>query len=36
MEKIPKFEKRMAFNKTVGPGKSSKINNRGASVNSGL
>ena len=26
MEKIPKFDKRRAFNKAVGPGKKSKIN----------
>ena len=25
MEKIPKFNKRRAFNKTVGPGKKSKL-----------
>ena len=29
MEKIPKFNKRRAFNKTVGPGKKSKIINVG-------
>ena len=27
MEKIPKFNKHRAFNKAVGPGKKSKINN---------
>ena len=36
MEKIPKFNKRRAFNKAVGPGKSSKINNPRAYVYSGL
>jgi hypothetical protein len=36
MEKIPKFNKLRAFNKAVGPGKSSEINNRRAYVYSGL
>ena len=36
MEKIPKFNKRRAFNKAVGPGKKSKINKRRAYVYSGL
>ena len=30
MEKSPKFNKRRAFNKAVGPGKKSKINKRRA------
>ena len=30
MEKLPKFNKRRAFNKAVGPGKKSKINKRRA------
>ena len=34
--KIPKFDKRRAFNKAVGPGKKSKINKRRAYVYSGL
>ena len=34
--KIPKFNKRRAFNKAVGPGKKSKINKRRAYVYSGL
>ena len=36
MEKIPKLDKRKAFNKAVGPGKKSKINKRRAYVYSGL
>ena len=36
MEKIPKFNKRRAFNKAVGPEKKSKINKRRAYVYSGL
>ena len=36
MKKIPKFNKRRAFDKTVGPGKKSKINKRRAYVYSGL
>ena len=36
MKKVPKFNKRMAFNKAVGPGKDSKINKRGAYVYSAL
>ena len=36
MEKIPKFDKRWAFNKAVGPGKKSNINKRMAYVFSGL
>ena len=36
MEKIPKFNKRRAFNKAVGPGKKSKINKSRAYVYSGL
>ena len=36
MEKIPKFNKRRAFNKAVGPGNESKINKRRAYVYSGL
>ena len=36
MEKIPKFNKRRAFNKAVGPGKKSKNNKRTAYVYSGL
>ena len=36
MEKIPKFNKRRAFNKAVGPGKKSEINKRRAYVYSGL
>ena len=36
MEKIPKFNKRRSFDKAVGPGKSSKINNHRAYVYSGL
>ena len=35
MEKIPKFDKRRAFNKAVGPAKKSKINKRRAYVYSG-
>ena len=35
MEKIPKFNKRRAFNKNVGPGKTSKINKPRTYVNSG-
>ena len=35
-EKIPKFNKRRAFNKAVGPGKKSKVNKRRAYVYSGL
>ena len=33
---IPKFNKRRAFNKAVGPGKKSKIDKRKAYVYSGL
>ena len=36
MEKIPKFNKRRAFDKDVGPGKESKINKHRAYVYSGL
>ena len=36
MEKIPKFNKRRAFNKAVGPGKISKINKRRAYFYSGV
>ena len=36
MEKIPKSNKRRAFNKAVGPGKKSKINKRRAYIYSGL
>ena len=36
MEKIPKFDKRKASNKAVGPGKKYKINKRRAYVYSGL
>jgi hypothetical protein len=36
MKNIPKFNKRRAFNKAVGPGKKSKINNLRAYVYSGL
>ena len=36
MEKNPKFNKRRAFNKTVGPEKRSKINKPRAYVYSGL
>ena len=36
MKKIPKFNKRRAFDKTVGPGKDSQINQRRAYVYSGL
>ena len=36
MEKNPKFNKRRAFNKAVGPGKKSKINKRRAYVYSGI
>ena len=36
MVKIPKFNKRRAFNKAVGPGKISKINKRRAYFYSGL
>ena len=36
MEKIPKFNKRRAFNKAVGPGKNFKINKRRGYVYSGL
>ena len=36
MEKTPKFNKRRAFNKPVGPGKNTKINKRRAYVYSGL
>ena len=36
MEKIPKFNKRRAFNKTVGPGKKSEFDKRRAYVYSGL
>ena len=36
IEDIPKFNKRGAFNKTVGPGKKSQINKRRANVYSGL
>ena len=36
MEKIPKFDKCRAFNKTVGPGKESKINKCRAYVYYGL
>ena len=36
MEKIPKFNKRRAFNQAVGPGKKSKINKCWAYVYSGL
>ena len=36
MERIPKFNKRRAYNKAVGPGKSSKINNRRVYVYYGL
>ena len=36
MKKIPQFNKCRAFNKAVGPGKSSKINNPRAYVYSGL
>ena len=36
MEKNPKFNKRRAFNKAVGPGKKSKINKHRAYVYSGL
>ena len=36
LRKIPKFNKRRAFNKVVGPGKKSKINKRRAYVYSGL
>ena len=36
MEKIPKFDKRRAFNKAVGPGKKPKINKHRAYVYSGL
>ena len=36
MEKIPKFNKRRAFNNAVGPGKKFKINKRRAYVYSGL
>ena len=36
MAKIPKFNKRRAFDKDVGPGKESKINKHRAYVYSGL
>jgi hypothetical protein len=36
MAKIPKIDKRWAFNRAVGPGKKSKINKRRAYVYSGL
>ena len=36
MERIPKFNKRRAFNKAVGPGKKSKIDKYRAYVYSGL
>ena len=36
MERIPKFDKRRAFDKAVGPGKKFKINKRRAYVYSGL
>ena len=36
MVKIPKFNKRRAFNKAVKPGKKSKMNKRRAYVYSGL
>ena len=36
MKKVPKFNKRMAFNKAVGPGKKSNINKRMAYVYSRL
>jgi hypothetical protein len=36
MEKIPKFNKRRAFDKVVGPGKKSKINKHRAYIYSGL
>jgi hypothetical protein len=36
MKIFPKFNKRRAFNKAVGPGKDSKINKRRAYVYSGL
>ena len=36
MEKIPKCNKRRAFNKAVGPGKNFKINKRRAYIYSGL
>jgi hypothetical protein len=36
MGKIPKYNKRRAFNKAAGPGKKSKINKHRAYVYSGL
>ena len=36
MEKIPKFNKRRAFNKAVGPGDNSKIDKHRAHFYSGL
>ena len=36
MEKNLKFDKRMALNKAVGPGKKSKINKHRAYINYGL